>query len=366
MNRLRNFAVTTLVLAPLTVAGCSTIEEYTPDLDWFDDDETAADTQAPGGDREYPSVADTPAELQASAEEERATVAQGLRADNARARYAADSIRRQGDLPEDLPAALAPPSAGAPAPAAAPAMPVARAPMAQAPMAAAAPAPLSTDPAKPAEPTQTAAAPAEVHPMPWLGPRPQPLQVVTSEEQAGAVLPARPGGALEAGYGIYDPMSGGSVVVSSTGVVPAPAMYGSAEATRLGTMSVADRLAPPVPGNAQRIATIQFQNGSARLSGLDRKILAQVVQLHKRQGGVVRVVGHASSRTRDMDPVRHKMVNLDVSVARADAVAKELVRLGAQADRVQTAAVADRDPVFYEVMPSGEAGNRRTEIYFVY
>jgi len=29
-------------------------------------------------------------------------------------------------------------------------------------------------------------------------------------------------------------------------------------------------------------------------------------------------------------------------------------------------AVADNEPVYYEVMPSGEAGNRRAEIYIDY
>jgi flagellar motor protein MotB len=30
---------------------------------------------------------------------------------------------------------------------------------------------------------------------------------------------------------------------------------------------------------------------------------------------------------------------------------------------VRTAAVGDNRPIYLEVMPSGEAGNRRTEIY---
>ena len=42
----------------------------------------------------------------------------------------------------------------------------------------------------------------------------------------------------------------------------------------------------------------------------------------------MRVIGHASSRTREMDWVRHKMVNLNVSLDRANAVASVLVRSG--------------------------------------
>ena len=355
MKSFRKLAVTSLVLAPLAAGGCSTIDEYTPDLGLFDDDETVAEEQAgnPEGDRDYPNVADTPEGLQASAEEERSELAEGLRADNSRTRYAADAIRRQGDLPEDMPSAMAPP------PTAAPSVAVVEAPAPMAPKPAAAP---STP-----QPVQTAsaAAPAPATPpMPWLGPRPQPLQVVTSASQAGAVMPTRPGGTYG---GIYDPTMGGPVVVSSNGVMPAtPGYSGTMSAQRVGTLTATDRMASGLPGNAQKIATIQFQDGSSSLSGHDRRILGQVVALHRQKGGTVKVVGHASSRTKDMDPVKHKMVNLDISVARADAVVRELVRQGAAAERVQTAAVSDREPVYYEVMPSGEAGNRRTEIYFVY
>lgn len=112
-----------------------------------------------------------------------------------------------------------------------------------------------------------------------------------------------------------------------------------------------------------KVATIQFARGSANLDARDRAILRQVVALQHERGGVIRVVGHASSHTRNMDPIRHKLVNYDVSSARAETVAKTLAELGAQTKDVVVVAKSDTDPLYYEFMPSGEAGNRRTEVY---
>jgi len=119
----------------------------------------------------------------------------------------------------------------------------------------------------------------------------------------------------------------------------------------------------PLSDNVVRVATIRFENGSAKLSSRDRQILAKVVRLKKERGGRIHVVGHASSRTQNTDPVNHKMINFRVSAARADVVARELQRLGADRSQLQIDAVSDSSPEFLEVMPTGEAGNRRAEIY---
>ena len=116
--------------------------------------------------------------------------------------------------------------------------------------------------------------------------------------------------------------------------------------------------------NGTKVATILFKTGSSGLSGNDRKIISQVVQLHQQRGGKVTVVGHASSRTRNMDPVDHKMVNYGVSVNRADRIAKELRKMGMAPESIIVDARSDSMPIYYEIMPSGEAGNRRAEIYF--
>lgn len=114
------------------------------------------------------------------------------------------------------------------------------------------------------------------------------------------------------------------------------------------------------------VATIQFGHGSTRLGSQDRAVLRQVVALQKEYGGALRVVGHASSRTANMSMDRHAMVNFTTSAERAEAVADALGRLGAPRDQIYTTAVSDNDPMYYEVMPSGEAGNRRAEVYLDY
>lgn len=121
----------------------------------------------------------------------------------------------------------------------------------------------------------------------------------------------------------------------------------------------------PLPAGAQRVATIVFPNGSARLTGKDRQILSQIVALQKERGGTLRIVGHSSSRTKNLSIDQHRAVNYKVSAQRARIVAKELQRLGANRGAVLTAALADSQPIYRENMPNGEAGNRRAEIYLV-
>jgi flagellar motor protein MotB len=113
------------------------------------------------------------------------------------------------------------------------------------------------------------------------------------------------------------------------------------------------------------VATILFDNGSSKLKSRDKRILSAVMRLQRKNGGQVRVIGHASSRTRNLTPINHKMTNFEVSASRADRVAGELMRLGVNKKDILIAAVSDADPAYYEIMPSGEAGNRRTEIYIV-
>jgi len=115
-----------------------------------------------------------------------------------------------------------------------------------------------------------------------------------------------------------------------------------------------------------QVATIQFGNGSAKLTGEDLRILKEVLSIHQQQGGIVRIVGHASSRTRNMTPDAHEKINHKVSLGRADKVARELLRLGVTSERLYVGGVADSQPLYQEVMPSGEAGNRRTEIFVDY
>jgi outer membrane protein OmpA-like peptidoglycan-associated protein len=116
-------------------------------------------------------------------------------------------------------------------------------------------------------------------------------------------------------------------------------------------------------GPGQLAAIVFFGHGSAELDGGDRSVLRDVAALREQRGGSLRVVGHASSRTHNTTPDEHQIANFDMSLSRANAVLEELLRLGVPADAARAEAVGDAEPVYHEFMPSGEAGNRRAEIF---
>jgi len=64
-----------------------------------------------------------------------------------------------------------------------------------------------------------------------------------------------------------------------------------------------------------------------------------------------------------MPLARHILVNFNISFDRAQAVAGELMRLGVPASALVVEAVGDTQPLLAEVMPAGEAANRRVEIF---
>ncbi len=120
---------------------------------------------------------------------------------------------------------------------------------------------------------------------------------------------------------------------------------------------------PSFGGAPGLAAIVKFANGSDRIGRRHRDALKKVVAAHRTRGGFIRVVGHASSRTRDLPLAEHMLVNFSISVDRAEAVARELIRLGAPPGSVLTEARGDSDPVYYEVMPAGEQENRRAEVF---
>lgn len=124
--------------------------------------------------------------------------------------------------------------------------------------------------------------------------------------------------------------------------------------------------APPLQtaaGPGQLAAIIFFPHGSSELDQRGRSILRDLAALRQQRGGSLRVVGHASSRTRNATPDEHQLANFDMSLIRANAVKEELLRLGVEPEAVRAEAIGDAEPVYHEFMPSGEAGNRRVEIF---
>ena len=115
-----------------------------------------------------------------------------------------------------------------------------------------------------------------------------------------------------------------------------------------------------------QVGLIQFGSGSAALSSADLRQLKQIVDSQKKSGGTLRVIGFSSSWTGDVDPLKHQLMNFDISVRRANSVAVALMNYGIAAKDLYVGAKSDSEPIYLEVMPAGEAGNRRTEIYLDY
>jgi len=364
-----------LVLAltlPLVAAGCSSVPDALNPAEWYrstvdaisDDEEAEAADGQPvevkeaaetEGDGKYPPLPGD-AERAKAEQAQEAQVSEGFVADTQQGQYSSESIARQGEAVSPL----------------------------QPETAAAEQATQETASATPApKPMQQAAAPMQAQaPVNTQGMTLQEIYKANLAQRlpySGTSAPSRPGGQPQPiNTGGYYPSE--TVVISSSGVYQggqatmSPMQASSGAPTSRMVASVVSKngahplsdFNPAAVANSFKVAVIQFGNGAAGLGSREQAILRKVVALHKERGGTIRVVGHASSRTRNMDPVRHKMVNWDVSTSRADTVAKAFLKLGIAANNLYVGAMADNEPVYYEVMPSGEAGNRRAEIYIDY
>lgn len=380
------FMQVAVLATPLWLAGCSSIpdaanpvEWYRSTVDYFSDDEAA----------ETVVVADPAAEGSAPAPQvttKSGELPPGFVAAKTPTRQYAQPIARQGDVVNALgDATTTVASNQPPAPVAAPTTPVETAQMApvdlkdpSAPMSA--PAPVTQGSLMPASP--------QVQPVAELDKR--SVGQIYAENLAQTRPNLLPGTSSED----IVMRSFETVVVSGAGVsrqaptfAPRPqqfaslgnvtqsdaqsASYSSAFGTepavvRQGRAHSMSRYNPAMYSGSYQVATIQFGNGSANLTAEDKRILREVLNIHREQGGVIRVVGHASSRTKDMTADQHMKVNHSVSLSRADKVAFELLAQGMPGERLFVGGVSDSQPLYQEVMPSGEAGNRRTEIFVDY
>ena len=318
----RRFATAIAVLtAAAILGGCSQVPDYMNPVEWYrgtkdwitGDDETKADARPPppmpGEGKPFPGLSSVPPRpTTASTTEERAKAAQSLTADSNRARYTDQVIRRQADMQTKLPRKPQPSMA-----AAQPAAPVRDYAAPLAPPAPAAPSPVS----------------------PFVAPAPGgPFPGSTAQASLPLNFIPIPGTEAYRGAGL------GTVAPVPASDQPAAAGFGSV-----------------------KLATVFFGSGSSRISRDGTRTIRKAYQAYKSRGGVLRVVGHASSRTKNLDPMRHRIANFRISIDRANRVARALIRLGAKPEAVFIDAMSDTDPVFFEVMPAGEAANRRVEIH---
>jgi flagellar motor protein MotB len=370
---------TGLVAAGLLLSACSQVPDAVNPVEWYnstvgffsgDDNDKQAKDQAnaktdakaaPGADKKFPKLT----RVNQQADYQAARKQGGLVADVEGRQYA-PAIARQGEPATRLAAAPPePPKASAGAP--------------QQPAPAAGSKPAVTQgqllASAPASPTLGGGLPTTAEQQAFEARlRKQLAEIQARAGQSGPALAPLSGGIMAS----FAPDDFGTVVVSSSGieqgsqsaamaVAPQGQKFSVAPsvsvASQSGGLSYLERQPRPLGAGAVRVATIQFNNGSARLTASDRQILTNVRQLQRERGGRIHIIGHASSRTRSMDPVRHKMVNFRVSVDRANIIARELVRMGFKKEQLVVDAVSDTEPMYFEFMPTGEAGNRRAEIY---
>ena len=116
-----------------------------------------------------------------------------------------------------------------------------------------------------------------------------------------------------------------------------------------------------------RIATINFPSGSSFVNYKGLKKIKKIVKLAKERNAKIKIVGHASKRTKDMPLDKHKLVNFSISHKRAQTVAKIVVeKYNFPSENLITEAVSDSKPLYREDMPAGTTANQRTEIFIIY
>ena len=154
-------------------------------------------------------------------------------------------------------------------------------------------------------------------------------------------------------------------VIKSEDISQAPANISEADAPTLEEVLVAEDV-EDTPSVTYRLETFYFSNGISFLDKDYQSRIKEIVRIAKQNNAKIRILGHASSRTRNTDIATHKLTNFKVSQGRAEAVAKALRKAGLPANKITTEALSDNAPAYLEVMPEGERLNRRAEVYISY
>lgn len=140
---------------------------------------------------------------------------------------------------------------------------------------------------------------------------------------------------------------------------PSPANIATAHS---GAVPSGTTVSPPLGGPLQ-VAVIQFGRNSSRLGTNDASVVRRVADIYKRNGGTVRVLGHAAKDVVGATAAEIKNGNLSVSISRAEAVANLLIRYGVPSDAIIMEGVSDEEPVYETRTARGLAANRRAEIF---
>jgi outer membrane protein OmpA-like peptidoglycan-associated protein len=126
---------------------------------------------------------------------------------------------------------------------------------------------------------------------------------------------------------------------------------------------VASTASPVTAGAAAQIGTIAFAEDAATLPPSGKAVLEHIVTAYRAGGGTLRVVGHTTARQRDADPEKDKLAKLDLSLARANAVAVALTDLGVARDKIVIAGRGDTEPAAPPGDSSRATENARVDVF---
>ncbi|MEX0924275.1 MAG: OmpA family protein [Rhodovibrionaceae bacterium] len=328
--------LTAALAVPLLLGGCGTFGDDAPQTT------TLSSEAQPAENESYPNLGTVPSERPTvTTQEQREALQQGLREQRR------DSLPAAGRQPSDVSGGSSSGTAGSQPPA-------------------------PPTPSIQSAPSQSSLTPTQRVAQASAQPQntaPQNTSQYASQQQAYA-----DGGVLLAGQTPPDmlpPMAynqsgygGGTTVISSQGAAQPSGPAARYDATvQPGSQTATAGYGDAYAGADDLAGVIYFNHGSAGLSGNDRQVLRNIADAQKARGGTLIVVGHASARTQSLDPETHFEANLEMSQRRANAVAEALRGLGVSSSSLFVEGRGAVQPVYQEVMPTGEAGNRRVEIF---
>ena len=114
---------------------------------------------------------------------------------------------------------------------------------------------------------------------------------------------------------------------------------------------------------SSQVAIVTFRQGSSILMGNARRIIREVAELQRDRGGNLYVIGHSSRPTAKLNSVRHNMKTFDLSLERANTVARELLRLGLKANMVSIGAMPNSRLLKFNGKTLGQTENHRVKIF---
>jgi len=118
------------------------------------------------------------------------------------------------------------------------------------------------------------------------------------------------------------------------------------------------------PAGALKVAVIQFDRAGLELDDAAVAILEQVAAYAQQSRASVWLFGHTSRKIELASGGGPQQAARALASDRVRAVGLALVKAGVPADAIHLVARGAHDPVYLESAETGEAGNRRVEIYF--